>query len=135
MNTLRVLVQDIQQLGSGAARTAQTVLPFGQGREADAEHLRKGFLGHAVQLPEESDFAAHIARAEAGGAHENGPGFREGEPLCQRVLHIELRAFLKIRSDLLRGIAVCAVAADIGQGADIAAVLVTPSDDARVAPS
>lgn len=60
MNTLRVLVQDIQQLGSGAARASQAVLPFGQGRKADAEHLRQRFLGHAVQLPEVSDFAAPV---------------------------------------------------------------------------
>lgn len=80
------------------------------------------------------DAVAYVAAAVVAGAYHGGTGGGQGDVLRGQGGYPVFCYFCQVGGDFLRGGGVAAVAADIGQAADVAGVFFAPADDLRVLP-
>ena len=124
---------DFEQAGGGSAGFAHAVFPFDEGGCTHAEEGGEVFLGHAAGFAQGLDAAGGALLAVAGGGDDEGVWLGERGAVIQAIGDVDFRAFVEVAGDFVRGIAVRAIAVQIGQGANVAVVFVAPADEARVA--
>ncbi len=90
-------------------------------------------LGEASIFSQSFDGGGDVAAGEGGGAGGEG-AFRggEGEPFGEGDFYPVFGYGVELGGYFCCGGGVAAVSADVGQGADVAVVFITPADDAGV---
>ena len=129
----RGALDDLKEFGGCAIRAAAALLPQGNGIFGDAEGGGEICLREAEAFAQGFDAAWCAGFAVWGGEDDDAAGLREGEAEFGACFEGHFRADGELASDVLRGIAVAAIAAEIRQGADEALILIAPANDARVA--